>query len=232
MLNRALSKIKKSKMSPRIGLALVIGLMFVAGLACQTGNVVTPEEATATTRAARGVQRVTPILNRTEGSNKAEEEACADGPQVGDEARLTSKSFMVNLVGEPGAKRILAQQERGAKVKIIELGETGGECWYLVDAPTGQGWVKAENLKFDKATPEPAASGPKEGDTVYLTAKQYMVSLVPEPGAVRIIAQQERGTPVTIVSITEHEGELWYLIDAPTGEGWVSAENITTEPPE
>lgn len=232
MLNNALSKMKKSKMSPRIGLALVIGLMFVASLACQTGQVVTPEQATATTRASRGVQRVTPILNRTEGSNNAEEEACAGGPQVGDTAKLTAKSFMVSLVGEPGAKRILAQQERGVKVKIIELGETEGECWYLVDAPTGQGWVKTENLEFEEATTEPTASGPQEGDTVYLTAKQYMVNLVQEPGAMRIIAQQERGTPVTILSVVEHEGELWYLIDAPTGQGWVSAENITTEPPE
>jgi hypothetical protein len=46
-----------------------------------------------------------------------------------------------------------------------------------------------------------------------------------------MIAGQERGVEVTIIEIAEHEGEWWYKIDAPTGEGWVPAENITADAP-
>jgi hypothetical protein len=37
---------------------------------------------------------------------------------------------------------------------------------------------------------------------------------------------------VTILDLFEaDDGTLWYLIDAPTGEGWVPAENISVEVP-
>ena len=52
------------------------------------------------------------------------------------------------------------------------------------------------------------------------------------PRAERLSAPtQEKGVQVEILNVTEYEGEKWYLIDAPTGEGWVPAENILTEAP-
>lgn len=72
-------------------------------------------------------------------------------------------------------------------------------------------------------------SGPQPGETVYLTGKAYLISIVDEPGSIHIIASQQKGVEVTIIKIVEHEGEFWYFVDTPTGEGWVSAENITTE---
>ena len=69
------------------------------------------------------------------------------------------------------------------------------------------------------------------GDTVTLVGTGYLVTLVNAPGATRMQAVQERGVEVVILDVADHEGESWYMIDAPTGEGWVKAENISTEAP-
>lgn len=69
------------------------------------------------------------------------------------------------------------------------------------------------------------------GTTVYLTGKGYLINLMDAPGSLRMIAGQERDTEVTIVESTTHEGEIWYRVSAPTGEGWVPEENVTTEKP-
>ena len=69
------------------------------------------------------------------------------------------------------------------------------------------------------------------GTTVYLTGQGYLINLLEAPGSFRMIAGQERGTEVVISQSTTHEGEIWYLVSAPTGEGWVPEENVTTEIP-
>jgi hypothetical protein len=75
-----------------------------------------------------------------------------------------------------------------------------------------------------------AVEGFEEGDTVYLTGR-YLISLMDGPGSNKMIAGQERGVPVTIVSATTVDGVFWYQIDAPTGTGWVPETNLTTEAP-
>ena len=69
------------------------------------------------------------------------------------------------------------------------------------------------------------------GSTVYLIGRSYLINLVETPGSLRMIAGQERGVSVEILDSTLHEDEIWYLIDAPTGTGWVREENVSTEAP-
>ena len=69
------------------------------------------------------------------------------------------------------------------------------------------------------------------GTTVYLTGQGYLINLLDAPGSFRMVGGQERGTEVTIVQSTTIEGEIWYLVSAPTGEGWLPEENVTTEIP-
>jgi len=69
------------------------------------------------------------------------------------------------------------------------------------------------------------------GTTVYLTGRSYLINLVDAPGSFKMIAGQERGVEVVVLDSTLYKDEIWYLIDAPTGNGWVPAENLTTEAP-
>lgn len=210
----------------RGALAWLVVLLVVAGLACaQAGEVLTPAEAT---ERARG-----PAVEQT----GAEVESTY---QIGDTVLLTGRSFLVNLLDEPGGT-IRAGQERGAEVEITNVAQAEGEIWYEIDAPTGSGWVSADQVEpVPGAEPGEAEAGaegsegtPGEisvGDTVYLTGVGFLINMYDTPGG-RLIANQQRGATVTILAITEQDGVTWYQIDADTGRGWVAEENITTEAP-
>lgn len=217
-------------MKARTTLILIIGLLLLLSLACQTGEVLTPAEATARAREARSVK-----IGATPTKNVSGTVAPITGPQIGDSGELIGKGFMVNLYQKAGATRIIAQQERGTTVTFKDKQEVNGKLWYLIDAPTGLGWVKAENINFSEVADETeatkAASGPQVGDTLYLQGKGFMVNLYQEAGGTRIIAQQERGAAVVFKKAVDVNGDPWYLIDAPTGLGWVPADNTTPEAP-
>lgn len=203
-------------MKTRTALLWLIGLLGLVALACaQSGEIITPEEAT------RRAEEAAAGLGETGG---AVDEAELN---VGDQAILGGRGFLVNLLDAPGGK-ISGGQERGATVEIMESVLHEGEVWYRIAAGTGEGWVAGDNL--EPAEPE-APSGPQPGDTVYLTGQGFLINLVEEPGSLRFIANQERGAEVVILEVTQLDGAAWYLVDAPTGEGWVPAENITTEVP-
>jgi hypothetical protein len=122
-----------------------IGLLLLTNLACaQAGEILTPAEATARAEATQNLVRPT----ATPGAFK-EGSSAAEGPQVGDAVYLTGRGFLISLVSEPGATRMIAGQERGVEVTIIEITEHEGELWYKIDAPTGEGWVPAENITTD-----------------------------------------------------------------------------------
>jgi len=195
-------------------------LLLLAGLACErAGEILTPEEATAQAQA----QEASTFQTRTG------EQVETTGPQVGEVVTLTGRGLLINLLNEPGG-RISAGRERGATVTIQEIVVHENELWYRIEALTGTGWVKEDNIEPLEEEVEEASSGPQPGDKVYLTAQGFLVNLFREPGGF-ILAGQEKGAEVTIVEVTEHEGETWYLVDAPTGQGWVPAESITTEAP-
>ena len=80
-----------------------------------------------------------------DGLEPMEGEETIDGPQPGDEVYLAGKSYLVNILDEPGGK-IIAGQERGASVTILELAQVDGAVWHKISAPAGEGWVMSENI--------------------------------------------------------------------------------------
>ena len=205
-------------MRKQTALVIMVALLLLAALACQqAGEIVSEEDAT---RMAEEANQFVPV-----------DSVDTEGPQIGETVTLTGRSFLVNLLDAPGGK-ISAGQERGAEAVIEEIAALEGELWYKVTAGTGSGWVREDNIvPLEVEEEESAPEGPQEGDSVYLTGRLFLVNLYNQPGGI-IAAGQERGTPVIIVQVVEHEGDTWYLVDAPTGEYWVPSENITTEAPE
>lgn len=209
-------------------LLLFIGLLVIVSLACeQSGRILTPEEATA--EAEDSVFR------------PSEEGGSAAGAEFapGSKASVIGSGFLINLLDAPGG-RIVGSQARESTVDILESAEFEGEIWYHVDSETGEGWLRASNLEAiagdsgseDQGDGEATASGPAKGDTVYLVSNGFLINLLKEPNG-QILAVQERGVAVTIEDVFEtDDGSLWYLIKAPTGEGWIPADNISEEAPQ
>lgn len=193
----------------------LIGLLLLSGLACaQAGEILTPAEATA-----RALESSTPAAD----SGRSSELMHTTGPQIGQEATLTGQNFLVNLQAEPDGP-VVGGLERGAEVTILDLASYEGQLWYQIRGSTGEGWVRAENLLTIES------AGPQPGDKAYLTGVQFLIDLLSEPGGI-IIAGQERGAEVIIVEVTNRDGQTWYLVDAPTGRGWLPAENVTVNIP-
>lgn len=86
-------------------------------------------------------------------------------------------------------------------------------------------------LPTPTSTPFVSENSLEIGTTVYLVGKGYLINLMEAPGSLRMIAGQERNTEVTISEASTYEGKIWYRINAPTGEGWVPEENVSTEKP-
>ncbi len=205
-------------MKARTALWLLVGLLILAGLACsQAGEVLSPVEATARADEAAAQNKFTSDGASTSGAF-----------EVGDAATLTGRSLLVNLYDAPRGK-ISAGQERGTAVTILESTLYQDTIWYKIEAPTGDGWVAADNLEPVEAEEE-TIEGPQPGDEMYLAGKSFLVNFLDQPGG-KIIAGQERGVAITILEVAQYEGDTWYHIDAPTGQGWVLAESISTEAP-
>ncbi len=203
-------------MKKRTHIVWFISLLLLGALACaQSGEIIT--EAEATSRAE------SPVVLSAGGS------ADAADFNIGDVATLGGKGFLVNLLDAPGGK-ISAGQEKGAEVEVLASTAFEDEIWYQIQASTGDGWVKAENLEAIEGE-DLTAEGPQPGDTVYLVGTGFLINMVNEAGGNLMIAGQERGAEATIVEVTTVDDVLWYLIEAATGQGWVPAENISTEAP-
>jgi hypothetical protein len=215
---------ENKRLHPKLLLFMLAGMIIWAGVACQKGEVITPAEATARAKESRAV-----VIKKT-ATPGGKTNVGGDVIPVGSKATLVGKAYLISIYKEAGATTILTQQEKGVEVEVQDITQVDGDTWYLIKAPAGQGWVKAENLQAEPSKRDENV-GPTVCDIVYLAGKAYLVNLYKEPGDIRIIAQQERGVAVEIKDVIDHEGETWYLIDAPTGIGWVKAENITTEKP-
>jgi hypothetical protein len=115
-----------------LSLGLVISLLFLAAMACaQSGQILTAEQATAS---------AAPSLVPTADAAEA-----VEGFGEGDTVYLTGR-FLVSLMDGPGSKRMIAGQERGMAVIILNSATVDGVIWYQIDAPTGIGWVPETNL--------------------------------------------------------------------------------------
>lgn len=202
-------------------LVLVVAALFLASLACeQAGEIMTPEEATQ--RAISGE------------AGPADVESAADAVFATDqEVMFASTGFLVPIYRNPGDTTAFTHVSRGSTGTIKGSRLVGEAMWYEVTSTGGNGWIEAKYLEPVEGaavtTEEP--TGPQPGDEVYLTGRAYLINIYSEPGSRSIMVNQERGVKVTILEVTELEGALWYKIDAPAGDGWVAADNITTEAP-
>jgi hypothetical protein len=187
--------------------------LLLAGLACETGEILSPEEATQ-----RANQAATQAIATGQVSTQG-------GIEIGEEVEFDSAQFLVPLVGEPGATVAQGHVSRDATAVVLEKSELDDEIWYLLETDSGNGWVP-ESLVRQIGGPEFV-----DGDTVYLTGTGFLINIYELPGSNRFVANQERGVAVVIRGTTYFEGNLWYMVEAPTGTGWVRAENLTAEAP-
>ncbi len=200
---------------------MIMGLLVLVSLACeQSGQILSIEDATRAAEEASSRPR--PI---SEGN------IVTEGPQIGQDVNLIGSRIVVNLYNEPNG-RISAGAGKGSTVTILDITDEEGELWFLIHSSGGDGWVREENIEAiaSEESSEVVFEGPQPGDTVYIGGVGYLINLYSEPGGL-IIAGQEKGTEIVILSVERYKDVLWYYVDAPTGEGWIPAENISTEAP-
>jgi hypothetical protein len=196
----------------------VISLLGVASLACsQAGDILTPEEATARVQASKEPK---PELESVSGATF----------QEGDNIKFVGTGYLVPLRKNPGDQVAYSHAGRGDTGVILGSREVEDVIWYQVKGPSGEGWVEVESIELLEGESAATVEGLQPGAEVYLVGKGFLINILSEPGG-RLVANQERGVLVTIIQVTEHEGEQWYYINAPGGEGWVLEENLTQEQP-
>lgn len=201
-------------MSRNIAVLVSLSALALAALACETGQVLPPDEAT---QAA--------ILTRQPGSQTG----AAEGAEfkVGDMVQFSGVSFLVPLRAAPGESQAVSHVSRGDTAEILEVVSLNDVVWYKVDSQGGEGWVTPNNLKLASGL----ESSFSVGDEAYLIGRSFLINLYDGPGSTRFIAGQERGAKVTILEVDDVGGITWYRVNAPTGEGWVSEESLSSEPP-
>ncbi|MBN2556868.1 MAG: hypothetical protein JXA97_13090 [Anaerolineales bacterium] len=203
-------------MSSRSKAILAATAVLLATLACaRAGEVVSPAEATRRVEATQAAVLTPDVaLEAIFGVNSTVE--------------FIGEQYLIPLQAEPGDVVAESHVPRGEFGIVLGSELLDGEVWYFVDSTSGQGWIREESLQASETA---EATGPQVGDTVYLIGLGYLINLADQPGSNLIAANQERGAEVIIEAITQFEGEVWYLVDAPTGEGWIRGENISIEAP-
>jgi hypothetical protein len=64
------------------------------------------------------------------------------------------------------------------------------------------------------------------GSEAALASQEFLINIVRNPGETDAFAYGYRGDKVTVEGSTNHEGEIWYLVDTFSGTGWVPAKNL------
>ncbi len=122
-------------MNRNTGLIWLIALLVLVSLACaESGEILSPEEATI------AAQEESSFQPSTGGS------IVTSGAQIGDEATIIGRGIVINVFNEPGG-RISAGEARGIAVEIINIAEFEGELWYQIDGSGAGGWVPADNIE-------------------------------------------------------------------------------------
>lgn len=199
-------------------LIMSISLVLLVSLACtQSGEILSPAEATQRVRATEDAKI-------QEIAGQAEEAELYNG----DSFVFAGSGSLISLYSEPGARSAFSHASQGEEGVVISSKSVDGDIWYLVEGGAGKGWVPEENVK--------ALEGGTEdlflGQDVYLVGKGYLINIVDEPGGLTIVTNQQRGEKVSVLKKVVEDGKVWYLIDAPAGEGWVPEDNLSLEKPE
>lgn len=200
-------------------IAIAIAAMMLASLACETGQIMTPEEATQAAVETREAE-----LAAAGESIEAEL-----GP--GDPIELSGNSFLIPIFEEAGSADAVTHVARGDRATVLDAVRFQAEIWYQVETDGGIGWVKETNVESVGEITGGVQPKFETGQTVYLQGVQYLIGIMDAPGSTTMAAAQERGVAVTIEEARTFEGEVWYRINAPTGEGWIAETNLTAEEP-
>lgn len=206
-------------MNLKLSLAAVLAALLLASLACQTGQILSPEEATQA------------AIETREAEFESSSEAISSDIDPGSTVELSGLSYLVAIVDEPGSDNTITNVSRGDTATVLEAAQFEGEIWYRVDTDGGDGWIKGDFVRPAAGSEEAGAPLFREGDQPYLTGTQFLISMMRAPGTNDMIAGQERGVQVTVLEARRVEEDVWYLIDAPTGEGWVPEGNLSSEAP-
>ena len=203
------------KLSKEIPLALTV--LVLAVMACsQAGEVLTPEQAT---------QRAIEAAQVTAVPTVSSEES---GIQIGDRVRFASKDYLVLMRRDPGSTLIAVQSERGASGTVLASQDVEGVAWYQIETTGGIGWLPSDILEVVSAEGQAEFAA---GDTAYLTGPTEVVKLLVAPGNNLGSREGVAGSEVTILQSTVFEGDIWYRVQSPEGEGWVLPVNLSVEAP-
>ena len=124
-------------MKKRTIIFLLTAILLFSLSCSNAGKILTPAEATAS-----AVPTAIPTLKSAESE---------DTLQIGDVVYLVNKSYLISIFDGPGSKKIVTAQERGAKVKVLQVSlASDGTLWYQVETPAGTGWVPEKNLSEEK----------------------------------------------------------------------------------
>ncbi len=115
----------------------VLSLLFIFSLACkQSGEIITPAEATQRYEATQTAAELGDVVTSVEGAEFA----------PGDRAVLTSAGHLVGLFKEADGKSPFSYATRGDEVTVTSAVEIEGVIWYQIDSTAGDGWLPETNL--------------------------------------------------------------------------------------
>ena len=121
-----------NKKIARISLFLVLGVLFIATLACKQSGEIVPD-AVATQRA---MPSPTPTQDMAELATAEFTE--------GDSVQFIGKGFLIPLYQNPGDAKVISHAPRNDIGVVINLALYEGDIWYQVKSVGGQGWVNVE----------------------------------------------------------------------------------------
>jgi hypothetical protein len=114
----------------------VVSLLFILSLACrQSGDILTPAEAT---------QRAEATLAAQTGDVIVIAEGAVFAP--GDKAVLTSEGHLVGLFSDPESKNAFTYATRGDEVTVTSSVDIDGVIWYKIESTAGNGWLPETNF--------------------------------------------------------------------------------------
>lgn len=204
-----------------IFLILILVILISATLACnKTGQVVSVAEATAIAELLDEKTGLDTSYKNVEGAIFVADDIVVFF--AGDDEE------MVPLYKKPGDRNPYDEIKAGRSGKVDSSTIVDGVIWYKILSPVLNGYVTLDGLK------DPSDGGEiivyEVGDTPYLKGISYIVPLYKEPASLMSIIQQEKGVQVEILEVTDVDGILWYKINSPAGEGWITTENLSIEP--
>jgi hypothetical protein len=117
-----------------------LSALFILSLACrQSGEIITPAEATQRYEATQAAQTGDVVV-------------VADGAvfQPGDKAVLASEGYLVGMYQEPGGRTPFSYATRGDEVTVGSSVDVDGVIWYEVRSVAGMGWLPASNFEIEE----------------------------------------------------------------------------------